>query len=64
LPIVKGGIFDFHSGELTVGVGEEEMSDFAAMTFGECDGERVFGQLFERSLRLRRGRVIELFEDE
>jgi hypothetical protein len=44
---VKGGVFDFYLRKLTIGVGEENMRDFPAMTFDEGDGERVFGQLFQ-----------------
>jgi len=47
VPVVKGGVFDFYLCKLTIGVGEEDMGDFPAMTFGEGDGERVFGQLFQ-----------------
>ena len=47
MPIVKGGVFDFYSRKLTIGVGEKDMGDFPAMTFDKGDGERVFGQLFQ-----------------
>jgi hypothetical protein len=43
---VKGGVFDFYLRKLALGVGEKDVGDFAVMTLGEGDGERVFGQFF------------------
>jgi hypothetical protein len=45
VPVVKGGVFDFYLRNPAVGVGAKDVGDFAAMTLGEGDGERVFGQL-------------------
>jgi hypothetical protein len=49
---MKGGIFDFYLRKLALGVGEKDMGDFAAMTLGEGDGERVFGQFFGRTFSI------------
>jgi hypothetical protein len=61
---VKGGVFDFYLRKLTIGVGEKHVGDFPAMTFGERNGERVFGRLAGWTLWRRSGNMIELFEDE
>ena len=34
MPVVKGGVFDFYLRKLTIGVGEKDMGDFPAVTFG------------------------------
>src|SRR6266404_4846788 len=64
LPVVEGRILYLHVRNPAVFIGENDMGDFTAMTRDQSDGERVWGEALQRSLGLRRGKIVELLEKE